>query len=142
MGTREVEEGTLDSELRKVKMYECNAKLYSDRYKTDSHLDFFENRVRESGNGILKFNSYSGTKMKESEQAEQNSYCYLDMKTPNWKEELTAKANAEKEAEKERKQAEKKAKAEAEREKKKAERKAIAEAEKLAKKKAKEIHSL
>lgn len=139
VGTREVEEGTLDSELRKVKMYECNGKLYSDRYKTDSHLDFFENRVRESENGILKFNSYSGTKMKESEQAQQNSYCYKDMKTPNWKEELTAKANAEKEAEKERKQAEKKAKAEAEKEKKKAERKAIAEAEKLAKKKAKEI---
>lgn len=137
VGTREVEEGTLDSERRTVKMYECNAKLFSDRYKTDSHLDFFENRVRESESGILKFNSYSGTKMKESEQEQQNSYCYLDMKTPNWKEELTAKANAEKEAEKEKKQAEKKAKAEAEREKKKAERKAIAEAEKEAKKKAK-----
>lgn len=137
VGTREIEEGTLDSERRTVKMYECNAKLFSDRYKTDSHLDFFENRVRESESGILKFNSYSGTKMKESEQEQQNSYCYLDMKTPNWKEELTAKANAEKEAEKEKKQAEKKAKAEAEREKKKAERKAIAEAEKEAKKKAK-----
>lgn len=136
VGTREVEEGTLDSERRKIKMYECNAKLYSDRYKTDSHLDFFENRVRESENGILKFKSYSGTKMKESEQKQQNSYCYLDMKTPNWKEELTAKANAEKEAEKEKKQAEKKAKAEAEKEKKKAEAKAKAEAEKLAKKKA------
>ena len=115
-------------------MYECNAKLYSDRYKTDSHLDFFENRVRESESGILKFNSYSGTKMKESEQAQQNSYCYKDMKTPNWKEELKAKANAEKEAEQEKKKAEAKAKAEAEKEKRKAEAKAKAEAEKEKKK--------
>lgn len=100
IGMREIEDGTLDKNTNKFKIYQCNAKIFSDRYRTDSHAKFFEDKARKSKTGIVNMESYGSTTMSDSEFEKQNSYSRLDMTNPKWKQAYIDKANAEKEKKK------------------------------------------
>lgn len=98
--SKETESGTLDNSIEKIKMYQCNAKILADRYKTDSHSSFFEDRARASGSGMIDYESYKSTRMSDSEFDKQNSYSRLNMSGQKWKEPYIDKANKEKELKK------------------------------------------
>lgn len=98
--SKAVESGTLDNNISVIKMYQCNAKVYSDRYRTDSHAKFFEDKARASHRGIINFESYGSTTMSDQEFAKQNSYSRLNMVNPDWKQPYIDKANEEKELKK------------------------------------------
>ncbi len=115
-----IEAGTQNGKETIVLLYLLFAIMNADTYKTDTHSSHFEEKARESGTGIANYPEYKESRMSDRELEMQNSYSAKNMRTPNWKRELIAKA----EAEQEKKKAEAKAKAEAEREKRKAEAKA------------------
>lgn len=100
--SKEMEAGTLDESVSKIKLYQCNAKILADRYKTDSHSSFFEDKALASGSGIIKYKSYQSTRMSDSEFEQQNSYSRLNMSGEKWKQPYIDKANKEKELKKAR----------------------------------------
>lgn len=98
--SKEMESGTLDNSVETIKLYQCNAKILADRYKTDSHSSFFEDRAMASGTGMISYESYNSTTMSDSEFNKQNSYSRLNMSGEKWKQPYIDKANAEKELKK------------------------------------------
>lgn len=94
--SKELEAGTLKGKPTIQKQYQCNAKIYSDRYNTATHESYFNDRARASGVGINDYKSYRSTTMTDEEFNAQNSYSRLYMTNPNWKQPFIDKANEEK----------------------------------------------
>ena len=131
---REIESGKQDGCFEVTKHYLCYAKIHADRYNTATHEKHFYEKNKDSGTGVMSYESYGSTTMTDREFDSQNSYSRENMVNPDWKKPYVEKDEAEKLKAKELAKLEAKQFAEEE----KAKAKAIKEEEKKKEKETKE----